>query len=232
MKIDAIIWDYDGTLVNSVPKNINITKEILDKVAPRLSGNGLPIYLKNEKEYHYANHASRNWQDLYLNYYGLTEKETLEAGRLWTEYQLKNTTPVNLFPEISETVKQLKCPQGICSQNSALNIQQVMREHNLLDRFDTIIGYDDIPDNAQKPSPISGIICLERIFGEIEKSLIMYIGDHVGDVQFARNIESELNDTNKVLSVAVNYSGANISSWTHQPDYIITTPLDLLKLTK
>ena len=25
MKLDAILWDYDGTLVNSVPKNIDIT---------------------------------------------------------------------------------------------------------------------------------------------------------------------------------------------------------------
>ncbi|MFA0006000.1 HAD family hydrolase, partial [Vibrio splendidus] len=29
MKLDAILWDYDGTLVNSVPKNIAITKDII-----------------------------------------------------------------------------------------------------------------------------------------------------------------------------------------------------------
>jgi len=86
MKIDAILWDYDGTLVNSVPKNIDITKQILSVVAPRFAGENLPNYLKNEKEYHIANHQSKNWQDLYVNYYGLTEKEMLEAGTMWTEY--------------------------------------------------------------------------------------------------------------------------------------------------
>lgn len=231
MKVDAVLWDYDGTLVNSVPKNIEITKQILAQVAPRLSGNGLPKYLRNEKEYHFANHAAKNWQDLYKNFYGLTESETNAAGKLWTEFQLKNTTPVELFPKIKDTVIQLNCLQAICSQNSAKNIKLVLEKNNLIEKFKTIIGYDNIPANAQKPSPIGGIICLQKIFGEIQNKTVIYVGDHEGDVQFARNIESELNHTNKVISVAVKYSGANTSSWMHQPDYIISSPLELLNLT-
>lgn len=83
MKADAVLWDYDGTLVNSVPKNINITKQILSSVIPRLSGENLPVYLKSEKEYHTANHQSKNCQDLYINYYERTETEALQAGDLW-----------------------------------------------------------------------------------------------------------------------------------------------------
>ena len=63
MKINAILWDYDGTLVNSVPKNIDITIQILSEVAPRLTGGNLPEYLKSEESYHVANHQSNNWQD-------------------------------------------------------------------------------------------------------------------------------------------------------------------------
>ncbi|PLX17599.1 MAG: phosphatase [Marinilabiliales bacterium] len=230
MKIDAVLWDYDGTIVNSVPKNIDITKQILAKVAPHLSEEGLPKYLKSEKDYHIANHAARNWQDLYLNYYGLNENETVIAGKLWTEFQLKNTTPVKLFPGIFDTINKLTCPQAICSQNSALNIKQVLKENNLLHKFNVIIGYDDIPENEQKPSAAGGILCLNRIFKEIHSKTIMFIGDHVGDVQFARNMESELLNTNKIISVAANYSGANISSWKHQPDYIVNTPVELLSI--
>ena len=46
MKIDAVLWDYDGTLANSVPKNIHITKQIIAKVSPQLTGDNLPHYLK------------------------------------------------------------------------------------------------------------------------------------------------------------------------------------------
>ncbi|MEZ9601524.1 HAD family hydrolase, partial [Vibrio sp. 10N.286.46.A8] len=52
MKLDAILWDYDGTLVNSVPKNIAITKDIISLVAPHLSGDNLPKYLLSEALYH------------------------------------------------------------------------------------------------------------------------------------------------------------------------------------
>ena len=62
MKLDAVLWDYDGTLVNSVPKNINITKAILSIVAPHLTGDNLPEHLQNESSYHAANHAAENWQ--------------------------------------------------------------------------------------------------------------------------------------------------------------------------
>ena len=164
MNVHAIIWDYDGTLVNSASKNIDITRQILDDVVPRLSGENLPIYLKSDKAYHEVNNKSKNWQDLYINYYGLTETETLKAGRLWTEYQLKNLTPVELFPEIKQTISQLDLPLGICSQNSAKNIRQVLAMNELLEKFNSIIGYDDIPGDAQKPSAFSGIKCLENIF--------------------------------------------------------------------
>lgn len=230
MKIDAILWDYDGTLVNSVPKNIDITKQIISVVAPRLTGEHLPSSLKSEKAYHIANHQSKNWQDLYVNYYGMTEKEMLEAGAMWTEYQLKNDTPVELFSEIAQTIQQIHLPQGICSQNSSENINRVLKKNKLAHKFNSIVGYDDIPSNAQKPSPYGGIKCLERIFETISDKIIFYIGDHEGDVEFARNIGKELSENSKVISVLVKYSGANPKLWKCKPDFEIETPKDLLEI--
>ncbi|MCP4974942.1 MAG: HAD family hydrolase [Maribacter sp.] len=231
MKINAILWDYDGTLVNSVPKNIDITKQILSEVAPRLTGKNLPDYLKSEESYHTANHQSNNWQDLYINYYGMSEKEMFEAGTLWTKYQLKNTTPVELFAGIEQTIKQINLPQGICSQNSSKNIYQVLRQNNLHSKFKSVLGYDDIPSNAQKPNPFGGLKCLEHIFeNPIGNKIIFYIGDHEGDVEFARNIEAELCDNNKVISVIAKYSSADTKLWNYKPDYEIEKPTDLLEI--
>ncbi len=232
MKADAILWDYDGTLVNSVPKNIAITKQILSIVAPKLTGIKLPKCLKTEEDYHKANHQSKNWQDLYINYYGMTESEMLKAGKLWTEHQLKNTTPVELFSEIKETVSQISLPQGICSQNSSENILQVLEKNNLSKKFDAIIGFDDIPSNRQKPSPFSGIKCLNQIFGTLKNKTIFYIGDHEGDVEFARNIEQELQYNIKVISLIVTYSGADTKLWTFKPDFELESPIDLLYIIK
>jgi N-acetyl-D-muramate 6-phosphate phosphatase len=230
MKVDAILWDYDGTLVNSVPKNIAITKQIISIVAPRLTGSQLPKYLITEEEYHRANHQSKNWQDLYINYYGMTEIEMLRGGELWTEYQLKNTTPVELFPGIKETINQISLPQGICSQNSSKNIKQVLEKYNLSHKFDSIIGYDDIPVNMQKPSPYSGIKCLSQTFKTLTNKTIFYIGDHEGDVEFASNLEKELKKNNKIISILVKYSGAETNSWKCKPDFELESPKDLLNI--
>ncbi|WP_271766190.1 HAD family hydrolase [Aquimarina algiphila] len=230
MNINAILWDYDGTLVNSVPKNIDITKQILAEVAPRLTGESLPQYLKNEESYHVANHQSKNWQDLYLNYYGMSESEMLKAGTLWTEYQLRNTTPVELFAEINQTINQIELPQGICSQNSSKNINQVLEHNSLAHNFQAIIGYDDIPSNAQKPNPYGGLKCVEQIFGNINDKTIFYIGDHEGDVEFARNINKELNGQSRVIAIVAKYSGAETSSWKYKADFEIEKPSELIKI--
>ena len=230
MKIDAILWDYDGTLVNSVPKNIDITKQILSVVALRLTGENLPTCLKSEKAYHIANHQSKNWQDLYVNYYGMTKKEMLKAGALWTEYQLKNTHPVTLFTEIKQTINKISLPQGICSQNSSQNIMRVLKINNLSQKFKAIVGYDDIPSNQQKPLAFGGIKCLKQIYDTPQDKTIIYIGDHEGDVKFARNIENELYQKSKVISIVVKYSGADTKFWNYKPDFEIENPSDLLEI--
>ena len=231
MKLDAILWDYDGTLVNSVPKNIDITKNILSDVAPHLTGDNLPHYLQSESAYHEANHAAKNWQELYVKFYGMTESEMLTAGKLWGKYQLSNTTPVALFNGIESTINDLSAiPHGICSQNASANIINVLTQARVNACFKAVIGYDDIAQHNQKPSPEGGLICLSKMFDRLEDKTVMYIGDHEADVQFARNLQAVLPSTSKVISIAVAYSGANPGAWSTQPDFIIQSPKELISL--
>ena len=230
MKIDALLWDYDGTIVNSVPKNIAITKEIIAEVAPRLTGDNLPKYLRSETAYHVANHEAANWQDLYVNYYGMTEAEMLKAGPLWTPYQLADETPVELFDGMAEVIRQIDLPQGICSQNSAENIRKLLSTHQLDGHFEAIVGYDDIPSNKQKPHPYSGVECLKRLLPDAPFETLLYVGDHEGDVLFARNMQRELGGDTRVVAVAVTYSGVNPMEWEHRPDRVVGSPGELLSI--
>jgi len=230
---DVILWDYDGTLVDSAKKNIKITKEILKVVAPHLTGNNLPFSLLTEPAYHEANHKAENWQDLYKNFYGLNEAETLQAGSLWTKYQLESKTPVKFFDGIKEVLNELShVSHGICSQNSSKNILKELKGNDLDKFFKAVIGYDDLAEGEQKPSPKSGILCLEKIFDIIKNKTILYFGDHESDVLFARNLSSELHLSNKVYSAAVTYSGADISNWKVSPDFIFPSPTDITSFFK
>lgn len=231
MKLDAILWDYDGTLVNSVPKNIDITKAILSIVAPHLTGNNLPKYLLSEDFYHEANHGAKNWQELYVDYYGLSHDEMIRAGSMWAEHQEKNQTEVTLFDGIKNVVEQFsQFHHGICSQNSQNNIRRVLRDNGIDAPFKAIIGYDDVSNGNQKPHPFGGIKCVESIFGHTNSQLLMYIGDHEADAKFARNLQSALGDSAKVISVAAAYSRSEPESWEVKPDYIANNVEDLLSI--
>ena len=50
MKEDGLIWDYDGTVLNSVTRNIDITQQILGAVAPGLTEESLLACLISEEE--------------------------------------------------------------------------------------------------------------------------------------------------------------------------------------
>lgn len=221
MKLDAILWDYDGTLVNSVPKNIDITKNILAEVAPHLTGDNLPRYLRSEADYHYANHAAKNWQALYVDYYGMSQSEMLQAGSLWAKHQEMNRTAVHFFDGLAQLIATFSAvPHGICSQNSQRNIRSVLAQHGVNEWFHSVVGYDDVPAQMQKPHPCGGLKCLESMFGQPCGRSLIYIGDHEADVQFARNLQAELGDTARVISVAVAYSHSTPELWEHKPDHI------------
>ncbi len=228
MIIDAILWDYDGTLVNSAPKNISVTKDILSEVAPHLCGINLPEHLKSESRYHDANHAAENWRDLYTGFFGLTHEEADLAGSLWSKHQRRNTTPVALFDGIIDVIRMFAhIPHGICSQNSAANILALLDTVLITSYFKLVVGYEEVPFNRQKPASDAGLICLDRIFGEVRNKTLLVIGDHEVDVMFARNISSDIDGSNTVISIAVLYSGAEPEEWGHQPDIVISRPEEL-----
>jgi phosphoglycolate phosphatase-like HAD superfamily hydrolase len=231
IKPDAILWDFDGTLADSAAKNIAITKQILARVAPRLTGGNLPRYLQNEADYHFANHGADNWRDLYREFFGMTPEEIENAGPLWESYQMLDNTGVTLFDGVAETIGQLShFPQGICSANATRKIRQVLKEHGINSAFRSVIGYEDLPHHQQKPAPDGGLKCLREIFGETRGKTILYVGDHVADVLFAQGLAERLGPTNTVISVVVTHSGANPQQWRVQPDEVIDNPAALTAL--
>jgi len=228
---DVILWDFDGTLANSAAKNIAITKLILARVAPRLTGDNLPEALTSEAGYHVANHAAENWRDLYRVHFGMTEEETELAAPLWEPYQLSDRTGVPLFEGVVETIQRLSgYPQGICSANATQNIRQVLHEHGIGAAFGSVIGYEGLPHHQQKPAPDGGLKCLVEIFGGVRNFNVVCIGDHLADVLFARSLADRLGPSSTVVSVVVTHSGAMPQRWRAQPDLVIDHPATLADL--
>jgi HAD superfamily hydrolase (TIGR01549 family) len=228
-KICAIIWDYDGTLVDSRQKNLNVTRKIISKI---LKGDPSEIpALSSLSNYHQAHIKATNWREFYEESFGFDERQTDDAGRMWTGYQLEDQTTIPLIHGVEEVIISLRgFPQGIVSQNSKSIIAKYLEDNNLLSYFDEIIGYEQVDLKRQKPYPDGLLMCIERLT-DSGSGYVLYVGDHETDVQCALNANNILSENKaeiKIISVGAFY-GFNVdtSGWSVLPDYQIQNAADI-----
>lgn len=229
MTIDTIIWDYDGTLVDTRLKNFNVTKSIISEITNGQS-HKFPVLSSLEK-YVQANNNSTNWRELYRNEFGFNEKQIDNAGNLWTKFQLLDKTEVNLFEGIGDTISKLKnYPQGIVSQNSSKNIKASLERFDLNKYFHTVIGYEEVDLSKQKPNPEGLLACISAITTIHENTSVVYIGDHYTDIKCAHNANNKLN-RKAVISILISYDKSiPTDDFEYKPDYYASTAKEILDI--
>lgn len=230
--LKAIIWDYDGTLVDTRRKNLEVTKAIMREVTGS-SSEDFPI-LQSLDQYQKANEDSENWRELYRNYFELSDKQIDRAGAMWKEYQMKDNTEVNLFTGISEVLGELShYGHGIVSQNSRENILSFLSDSQLHMYFPKVIGYEEIGYDQQKPNPTGLLACIRHIT-DSEPGPVVYIGDHETDTHCAHLANRQLTQENPdftVHSIAALYgSSEDTESWGFKPDFSVQHPREIISI--
>ncbi len=123
--VAAVIWDFDGTLADTSQRNLHVTRRIMESVTGRAADSFES--LRSTADYDAATSRSVNWRELYSKEFGLTAAQTKEAGRLWSEFQLSDGTPVSIYDGIGETLAALAMlPQGIFSQNARTGLSATL----------------------------------------------------------------------------------------------------------
>lgn len=226
MKINSIIWDYDGTLADTRLKNLNVTKTIISKITGTVNIND--SVLNSLQNYVEANNRSSNWRDLYRREFGLNKRQIDAAGKLWTEIQLADRTDVLLFEGINYTVAELSAyPQGIVSQNSSRIIRDNLEKFGLEKYFNHIVGYEEVELTKQKPDPDGLLTCISMLSDLKNNQTVIYIGDHITDIECAHNANNRLG-RNSVISILLNNIDQNeIKDWKYKPDHIADGPQDI-----
>lgn len=229
MSLDAIIWDFDGTMVDSLEHNRNITLKVLEKmnIAP-------PEELNELEQYRNLNYMYRNWQDLYRFGYKMNEEEVYNAGKLWSPLQTEYNSNLKFYPGIKEIIIMFKDKlQAICSQNSKLNIEKILELEGVKEIFNLVIGYEEVAHAKQKPDPEALIICLKKFFDDNAKKTVVYIGDHEEDSIFAKNADQEINQrgTNvRIISIIISFDNFNKKNKYSSPDYRVNGSNELKEL--
>ncbi len=232
MKLLGILWDYDGTIIDTARKNMKVTIEVLKHYDKDIESH-LPVALQSYENYQKANHKYKNWQDLYMNEFNVKEDDLSEIVTFWSPEQEKIKYIPDMFVGLKDIIKSLDTKMGICSQNSSTTIKSILNHYGVLDKFDYIVGCEEIGINHQKPDPSGFVKCVNNLRINEEEGFYIYIGDHSDDVTFARNAEKELNK--KVISITVDYLGFNkdrYKNWINIPDYYVSSAEELKEVLK
>lgn len=233
-KVLAVIWDFDGTIVDSRERNLKVTRKIIREILGN-SEQDFPV-LKTLDNYYSAHVKTANWREFYKNNFGFDNQQIDETGKLWTKYQLEETEPIPVFGGIDKTIIELEnFPQGIVSQNSRSQIIRTLTQNNLQTYFKCIIGYEEVDIKKQKPNPEGLLRCIKNLT-DFKHGVIFYVGDHETDVTCVLNANTFLKENNseiKILCMGAYYGfDVDYSNWSILPDYEIQDPQSIVGIVR
>lgn len=228
--LTAVVWDFDGTLVDTRAKNLNVTRALVELVKGRSADSFAA--LRSLGDYERALHRHTNWKDFYRAELQMSDDEVLDAGSRWMEHQLADRTAARYYDGIPEVLSAMgHVPHGIVSLNARDNILRFLSEMELDHHFAEVIGYEAVGLDRQKPEPDALVLCIERLT-EMRAGTVLFVGDHETDVQCAHNTTLHFRERGvpvEVVSVSALYGpAADDSGWQVEPHFRARSPADIL----
>jgi phosphoglycolate phosphatase len=185
---DLILFDLDGTLIETAP-------EIADAVNDTLAQFDLPPVTQQQVN-DWIGHGTRSLLIQALAEVGRTTVEAVQAADSFptieaafgVHYEQRCGTRSHLYPHVRETLQALRA-EGIrlvvMTNKEGRYTQVVLDAHQLAPMFDRVISGDTLP--VKKPNPAGIVDCLERFGASRERTL--FVGDSSIDVATARNAQ-------------------------------------------
>jgi len=177
MTPELVIYDFDGTLVDTAPVVSTLLNQYrhelgledwpVERFIPYLSLGGLEL-IKNSLELNcceLSNSYLKQFREKYSNLPG-------------------SVSP--LYPGVLDCLDLLRennIQIAICSNKPRALIDNILKSYNLNLYFQSIIAGDDLP--TKKPDPRNLLACIEQVNKTVENSLL--IGDSKVDQQTAKN---------------------------------------------
>ncbi len=180
LRAEAIVWDLDGTLVDSAPDLAAALNTVLDMrgfaVLPlatvrTMIGNGVPKLVERGFNAIGIRPDAEQLAQLVSLF-----MQTYSACA--TEYTRPYPQVVNMLNQ----VRELNIPMGVCTNKPEAISRQILHDLGLSVYFNSVVGGDTTA--ARKPDPLPLLTCLRELIAEPAASLL--IGDSGVDVNTAR----------------------------------------------
>ncbi len=174
----AIVFDLDGTLIDSAPDIRAIANAVLAD-----EGAG-PITLEETRSF--IGNGAATFVARMMAVRGVdTTPDTQE--RMLAEFKrLYNTAVENsaLYPGVAELLEQLRSDGhvlGLCTNKPLKPARFVLDHFGILGHFDAVLGGDSLPETKPHPAPL--LRTFEMLGADPENSL--YVGDSEVDAETA-----------------------------------------------
>ena len=209
--IKAVIFDMDGTLLNTLCDLKISTKYTLEKLnMPQRTVDEIKNFIGDGVRKLIERAVSKNADEKTIN-------KCLEIFKEhYSKNMYNNTAPFDGIIELLKSLKQMKIKTGVVSNKFDSAIKELTKKYfnNLID---ISIGQSEIIP----PKPDSKGILKAMEYLNIKQEEVLYIGDSDVDIKTAKNA--------KVKSIGVLW-GYRDESYLKGADYIISNPSEILKI--
>jgi phosphoglycolate phosphatase len=186
MPFDLILFDLDGTLIETAP-------EILHALNDSLRAAGLPVVLQDQVD-RWIGHGTRELLIQALAHVGQTTIENIRhseaLGAINAEfdrnYQKRCGTRSQLYPHARTVLQQLRARSvklALVTNKEERFTRSLLGAHELSALFDRVISGDSLP--SKKPDPAGIQSCLDQF--QVPPDRALYVGDSSIEVATARN---------------------------------------------
>jgi phosphoglycolate phosphatase len=173
--IKAMIFDLDGTLLDSVETIYEVWMRFCDRL------NLKRLDLTSFKQYY-----DTDWIDFGRTILQKDISIGTKEHQLWMDIYNQLRDKVALHPGIKDFLRRLKEENYKVALVTGGNRDRVRKElarFGILDYFDAILTHEDVL--VPKPSPVGLLVTAKRL--GVSPHECVYIGDMMGDVVAARN---------------------------------------------
>lgn len=175
----AIVWDLDGTLVDSAPDLASALNTVLElrgfftlsiTEVRAMIGNGVPKLVERGFNAVGVRPDPAQLDELVAMF--VKEYKTCATD---------NTRPYPGIVEALQEIQNMNIPMGVCTNKPEAFTQQILEGLGLSGYFSSVVGGDST--STRKPDPEPVLACLRGLVSEPVSSLM--IGDSVHDVHAA-----------------------------------------------
>lgn len=197
-KIDTVLFDLDGTLLN--------TKPLIDKSFIHTFEHFRPDYKLSDEEL-----DSFFGPTLYQTFsrYSNDEEEIQAMIQFYRDFNVPNhDSMVSPFPQAKETVKDLHkkgIKVGVVSSKKTDLVMHGLELFGMLEYMDIVIGADEVKNH--KPAPDGILLAKEKL----NSKNVLYVGDTKNDIIAGKNASVKtcgvlyIKDPSIMLEVAPDY---------------------------